>query len=147
MEMENSGFKRRRGRPQGHLLSDTTKNKIRVSRIGRIHSNETKNKISRSLSLYFKRRSPISESFESEYSGFPKEAVNWIRNNRYELDATDDIISNKKISYINQSEISYGNDIEKFYHLTTPEFLLLLKEELISRHMYEELLEFNSIMW
>jgi len=139
-------FKRRRGRPQGHLLSDTTKNKIRVSRIGRLHSKETRNKISRSLSLYFKKRSPISESFENDYKNFPKESKEWLHNHSYALDSSEDILSNKRMVYLSQIEVSYGTDIDNFYHFSTPEFLLLLKEDLMLNHMDEELAEFNSIL-
>jgi hypothetical protein len=137
---------RRRGRPLGHALSDTTKNKIRISRIGRPHSRETKNKISRSLSLYFKKRSPISDGLENDYKHFPQEVKSWLSDNRIFIDESENIIPNKRMVYLSQSELSYGPDIENFYHFSTPEFLLLLKEELILKHMTEELEEFNSIV-
>jgi hypothetical protein len=139
-------IKKRRGRPLGHILSDTTKSKIRVSRIGRPHSKETRNKIARSLTLYFKHRNPISESFDRDYRNFPKEITAWLINNRSALDESEDIMPNKRLMYISQSEVSYGPDIENFYHFSTPEFLLLFKEDLILNHLTDELEEFNSII-
>ena len=44
----------KRGRPQGYKLSEESKDKIRQSRIGQIHDNEIKIKISNSLKRYFK---------------------------------------------------------------------------------------------
>ena len=40
---------RKRGRPIGHKLSETTKEKIRQKRLGTSHTKETKDKISKSL--------------------------------------------------------------------------------------------------
>jgi len=134
------------GRPIGYELSDETKDKIRRSRIGKSHSRETRNKISISLMRYFRKRDPISNGIEDEYKYFPKEAVEWIVDHRSEIDNAKDVVTNKRLMYLSQQEICYGDDIENFCHLSTPEFLMLLKEELRERGMFEEIAELISLV-
>ena len=143
--MEDNTTKKR-GRPAGHELSNETKDKIRQSRIGKSHSRETRNKISRSLIKYFRKRDPVSNGIENEYKYFPEEAKEWLANHREEIDATEGIMANKRIIYLSQLETCYGNDIENFCHFTTPEFLLILKEELFNLGMQEELRELASLI-
>jgi len=137
---------KKRGRPVGYELTDESKNKIRQSRLGKPHSKETKNKISRSLIRYFRKRDPVSNGLENEYKYFPKEAKKWLADHRDEIDNTDDIISNKRIVYLGQLEVCYGSDIENLCHLMTPEFLLMLKEELAALEMTDELQELFSLI-
>ncbi len=137
---------KRRGRPVGHELSDETKDKIRCSRIGKSHSRETRNKISRSLIEYFRKRDPVSTGIENEYKYFPDEAKDWLASHREEIDETEGIMANRRIIYLSQLEACYGSDIENFCHFTTPEFLLLLKEELQRLNMREELRELTSLI-
>lgn len=121
---------RKPGRPVGYELSDLSKEKIRQSRIGKSHSLETRNKISTSLLRYFKKRDPVSIGIEYEYRSFPIEAREWLEDHRAEMDITSNIMTNKRIEYLSQHEISYGSEIENFCHRATPEFFLMLKEEL-----------------
>ena len=137
---------RKRGRPMGYELSDETKDKIRLSRIGKSHSRETRNKISRSLIRYFRRKDPVSEGIEHEYKYFPDEAKQWICDHKDDIDDTDDILTNKRIIYLSQLEVCYGSDIENFCHFATPEFLVLLKEDLKQWGMLEELKELDSLL-
>ena len=134
------------GRPIGFELTDETKEKIRQSRTGKLHSMETRNKISRSLIRYFRKKDPVSNGIEREYKYFPKEAQSWFAKHRREIDAADDIMANKRVVYLSQLEICYGSDIENFCHYTTPEFLLLLKEELLDMNNIDDLIELSSLV-
>jgi len=130
---ENNGAKRR-GRPFGHRLNDNTKDKIRQHRLGTHHDQETKDKISKSLSEYFKKRDSFSRSINQEYSEISSEATEWIDENSDELDKEADILTERRLMYSRQLEISLGHEIEVLFgHNATPEFLLLLKEELIEK--------------
>lgn len=68
----------RRGRPTGHKLSDVTKMKISNSKMGQTHTEETKNKISESVTEYYKTEKgmaqrqlygEINSEFWGSYSG------------------------------------------------------------------------------
>jgi len=135
-----------RGRPTGYRLSEESKDKIRNSRLGKPHSKETKNKISQSLIKHFKEKDPLSECLEKEYSEFSDEVCEWICEKEFEINELDDVITNKRLLYLNQVEISYGNDIERFCHNTTPEFLMMLKESLISLGLFEEMEELGTLI-
>ena len=135
-----------RGRPVGHKLSEETKDKIRNSRLGRAHTEETRNKISKSLVKHFKGKDLLSESMEKEYSRFSEDVCDWICVNEDKLNELEDIVTDKRMLYLNQIEISYGNDIERFCHNATPEFLLMLKEDLIELGFSEEIAELNTLI-
>jgi hypothetical protein len=126
---------KRRGRPFGHRLDENTKKKIRQRRLGTHHSQETRDKISRSLSEYFKGRDSFSKSINHEYSEV-REAVEWIGENSDELAKESIILTERSLLYSRQLEISLGHEIEVLFgHNATPEFLLLLKEELSENKM------------
>lgn len=135
------------GRPFGHKLSDKTKDKIRNKRLGTHHTQETKDKISRSLSEYFGKRDSLSASLEHEYSYVSDEAVEWVCNNKEAIDESEYVITEKRLSYLKQMELCMGSDIEYLFgHNSTPEFLLLLKEKLLSTNDTDILKEFNSLI-
>jgi len=122
---------KKRGRPFGYKLSEATKEKIRNRRLGTLHSQETKNKISKSLSKYNSKKESLSDSLEHEYSYLSEEATDWIYDNKKEIDGTTSVMTERRLSYLHQLELCLGNDIEHLFgHNSTPEFLLLLKEEL-----------------
>ena len=138
--------KKKPGRPIGFELSDETKEKIRQGRIGKLHSTETRNKISKSLIRYFRKKDPVSNGIEREYKYFPEKVQMWLSENKQEIDNTEDIMANKRIIYLSQLEICYGSDIENFSHSATPEFLLLLKEELLNNSDLDDLKELLSLI-
>ena len=122
---------RKRGRPIGHRLSEASKERIRQKRIGTSHTKETRDKISRSLREYFKKRDPLADSIEQEYSYISEEATDWIIDNSDYLNDTDCVMTEKRLSYLNQVEIAMGSDVENMFgHSATPEFFMLLKEEM-----------------
>jgi len=129
---------KKRGRPIGFELSEETKEKIRQSRLGKSHSQETRNKISKSLLRYFRKKDPVSEGISNEYKYFQREVTDWLYEHSSDLDDTDDIMANKRLVYLSQLELCYGSNIENFCHSATPEFLLLLKEELENNQMTDE---------
>lgn len=146
-EDDNTQIKRKRGRPLGYRLSEETKDKIRQKRLGSSHSQETRNKISKSLLAYFKKKNALSVSMEVEYGDFPEEAVDWIYENSEDINASEDVVPEKKLSSMKQLEICLGSDIEfLFGHSTTPEFLILLKEELEERGDLEDITELGSLI-
>jgi hypothetical protein len=130
--MDITLLKKHRGRPYGHRLSEKTKDKIRQKRIGMHHSPETRTKISKALSDFFKKQGSVSTDMLRDYEDF-EELVSWIEENSEYLDDEDNIIvTERRLSSFRQLEVSLGkNEIEQLFgHSATPEFLLLLKEEL-----------------
>ena len=140
--------KKQRGRPYGYRLSEETKDKIRRKRLGRHHAQETKDKISKSLTKFFKSRDILSDSMGNEYIYISEDASKWVYDNSDELDKDDlNIITERKLSYLRQVEMSFGNDIEQIFgHNSNPEFLMMLKEELQSLKDLEMLKEFNTLL-
>lgn len=134
------------GRPTGYRLSKKSKDKIRSSRFGTHHSEETKNKISKSLTKYFKERDPLSENIRYDYRDFPEQVDDWILDNKKDIDQTEHVMTEKRIFFLGQLEICSGFDINNFSHETTPEFLILLKEELIEKGLTEELEELKALI-
>jgi len=120
---------RKRGRPFGHCLSEETKEKIRQKRLGTRHSIETRNKISKSLKSYFRRKNSLAGSLKSEYADVDYEVMEWFDLNKESLDSIDDVMTFKKLVNLSQLEVGFGLEIEDLFgHEMTPEFLLLLKE-------------------
>lgn len=135
------------GRPFGHRISEETKNKIRNYRLDTHHSEETKDKISKSLIKYFKGRDSLSTNIEHEYSYLSKEVSDWIYDNKDDIDDIDYVITERKLSYLNQLELCLGSDIENLFgHNTTPEFLLILKEEIESVFGKDKVIELCSLL-
>jgi hypothetical protein len=138
---------KRRGRPFGHRLSEETKDRIRNRRLGTHHSQETKNKISKSLIKYFRKKDSLASSIEHEYSYISESAAEWVHANRDAINNTDCIMTEKRLSYLKQLELNIGSDIEHLFgHNSTPEFLLLLKEELSELFGREKVQELCSLI-
>jgi len=143
---EGIKVKKKRGRPAGLRLSEQSKEKIRRSRYGMHHSEETKDKISKSLRKYFKERDPLSESMRHDYEYFPKYVKKWIINNKEDINKTECVITEKKLSFLSKLELCFGFEIDKFSHNATPEFFILLKEELIDQGKTDELKILYSLL-
>lgn len=141
-------IKKNRGRPVGFRLSEESKDKIRKGRLGASHSLDTKNKISKSLAERFRVRSSLSEALTEEYIDFGDEISAWFMENSEYLDEYNGlIVTERKLASITTLEMCVGNDIEQLFgHNTTPEFLMLLKEELKLNGNAEALAELNSLV-
>lgn len=138
---------KKRGRPFGHKLSEETKDKIRCGRLGTHHTKATRDKISRSLIAYFKKRDSLADSIGQEYSYVSEEASDWVYDNKDDIDATEYVMTEKRLSYLNQVELCLGNDIEKLFgHSATPEFLLILKERIIEAFGKDRIGELHSLL-
>ena len=145
-DLNNKTTSIKRGRPIGYKLSEESKDKIRSSRFGRHHSEETKNKISRSLITYFRKKDLLSESMHYDYKNFSKQVNDWIVDNKKDIDRTEHVITEKKIFFLGQLEMCTGFNINNFSHKITPEFLILLKEELIEKGLTKELEELKALI-
>jgi hypothetical protein len=121
--------KRKRGRPRGFKLSQESKDAISESKMGQSHTQETKDKISRSLIIYFKRKNPLSDEIENIYCRLNDDGVyGWMENVREELNELDDVRTSKSMRNTRKMELTCGNNIEYFGHTLTPEVILIFKE-------------------
>jgi hypothetical protein len=119
----------KRGRPLGFRLSEASKRAISMSKTGQQHRPETKDKISKSLIMYFRRKNPISEEITNRYCGaMDDDLCDWIQEVGDELDASMDIMTEKAIRNKCKMEITCGNNIEFFSHDMNPEIIYLFKE-------------------
>jgi len=127
--MSNKG-QGRRGRPLGFRLSEGSKRAISESKMGQRHREETKDKISRSLIIYFRMRHPLSEELVSIYKRVDEDGSidEWINSVRMDLDTYDDVMTIRALRNAGRIEIPIGSDIECFSHEVTPELLVLFKE-------------------
>ena len=139
MDNRDIKIKRNRGRPIGFKLPESSKEKIRQSRFGKRHSKETCGKISQSLINYFKKRDPFVDNIRYEYKHFPQYVDEWLVDHKELLDDMEAVMTEKKLMFLKQLEINFGNEIDRFGHNTTPEFFLMLKEELLELGLFDEL--------
>ena len=125
----------RKGRRMGFKLSEASKRSISESKRGQKHKESTKEKISKSLQNYFRKKFPLSEEITNIYCRVDDEGMcDWLYEVSDELDECRDILTQKVMYGKLRVEISYGDNIEEiFSHSITPEFLLILKQELDSR--------------
>jgi len=125
----------RKGRPIGFRLSEASKRAISEAKKGQKHKEATKNKISRSLINYFKRKNPLSEEILSTYCRIDDDSFcEWMYEVEEELDECRDILTQRVIRNKLKIEISYGNNIEEiFSHKITPELLLMFKQEVLEK--------------
>lgn len=120
---------KRRGRPLGYRLSEESKRAISESKKGQRHKQSTKDKISRTLLLYFRKLNPLSEEIINTYCRVDDdEACGWMNGVADAIDETEDILTDRFMKNIRKTEIAYGHNIEYFSHAMTPERILILKE-------------------
>ena len=117
----------KRGRPLGFRLSESSKRAIAMSKTGQYHRPETKDKISRSLMLYFRNRNPISEELADHYCNNEK-FQEWLEDVGDELDMSMDILTEKVLMNKRKIEIICGHNIEIFSHELTPEVIIMFKQ-------------------
>jgi len=119
----------RRGRPIGYKLSEESKRAISEAKKGQFHRQETKDKISKSLIVYFRNKNPVSVEMIKYYSRLNKgEACEWLGNSREHIDCCDELVTEKTLRNKQKIEITCGANIELFSHSLTPELLVLFKE-------------------
>jgi hypothetical protein len=119
----------KRGRPTGFRLSEESKQAIRESKKGQRHRQETKDKISRSLVVYFRRKRPLSEEITNTYCRFDDAVLrDWVFKVSDALDETEDVLTERVMRNKNRIELTCGHNIELFSHDLNPEVLYLFKE-------------------
>ena len=111
----NGDEKRRRGRPKGFRLSDESKKKISKSKEGQKHTQETKDKISKSLILYFRKLNPLSEEIGKRYCRCDDDDMcGWVHDVRNDLDNLTDVMTDRSLRNTRRIELTCGNFIEFF---------------------------------
>lgn len=121
--------KRNRGRPIGFRLSEESKLAISKSKMGQTHSQETKDKISRSLLLYFKQFNSISDELVNRYCDNEEgNLYTWIIKEKDNIDELDGVVTERKLRNTQSTEICCGYDIDKFGHGLTPEIIVIIKD-------------------
>jgi hypothetical protein len=119
----------KRGRPLGFKLSEDTKRAISESKKGQKHKEETKNKISRSLIIYFKNKNPLSEEITNTYCRADDDRLcAWINEVCEELDSFEDVVTERSLRNKAKVEVTCGHYIELFSHNFNPELIYLFKE-------------------
>lgn len=119
----------KRGRPLGYRLSESSKRAISMAKTGQKHRQETREKISKSLLNYFKRKSPLSEEITNRYCRCSDDLMcDWLYEVQEDLDMSPNIMTEKTMNSKGKIEISCGNNIEFYSHNITPELILLIKE-------------------
>ena len=129
-------MKKSRGRPLGFKLSDESKRAISVAKTGQRHSEETKEKISRTLMAYFRNIHPLSKELYEDYKDLIElnEEINkWFKNISDEYDSTRSVLTEKSLNSKRLREISIeynldmsNNDNLNFFP-TNPEKMCELK--------------------
>jgi len=119
----------RRGRPIGYRLSEESKRAISESKRGQLHKQSTKDKISRSLIVYFRNKNPVSVEMSNYYERISGErACIWINEAKEGIDSCEEIMTEKALRNKQKMEITCGANIELFSHKVTPELLIMFKE-------------------
>ena len=100
---------RGRGRPLGFKLSDDSKKAISASKRGQHHSESTKEKISKTLTHYFRTLYPLSDELFEQYKNEIKnsdELLEWFKNIRELYNDTDDVFTERSLNSKRFREIS-----------------------------------------
>lgn len=120
----------KRGRPQGYRLSENSKRAISEAKKGQHHTQETRDKISKSLKMHFRMKNPLSNELLYKYSNMCEDSYieDWISDVKYDIDSAEEILTDRSIRNKNKVEYTYGINIEYFSHSMDPELMLLLKE-------------------
>jgi len=121
-------LKKKRGRPLGFKLSDESKQAISSSKLGHIHSNNTKDKISGSLVKFYKDKYPLSSEMLEFYHRYYGEAVaSWIAKNFDALDNMEDVVTDRAIHNFKRRELEFNSCFYKSSNSLDPEKVMDLK--------------------
>ena len=102
-------LKKNRGRPLGFRLSDESRKAISDAKKGQHHSEDTKDKISRTLMMYFKNIHPLSQELYDEYGSLledNKDFQEWFENVSSDLDASKNVLTERSLNSKRLREIS-----------------------------------------
>jgi len=105
---------RRRGRPLGYKLSEQSKQAISESKFGHKHSEDTKDKISKSLLYFYKQKYPLSdEMLKTYHTRFGEDVASWVAANMDELDDLDDVLTDRFMLNTRRRELQFNSDFYK----------------------------------
>lgn len=108
-------MKKSRGRPLGFKLSDESKRAISVAKTGQRHSEETKEKISRTLMAYFRNIHPLSKELYEDYKEIielNEDINNWFKSISDTYDSTRSVLTEKSLNSKRLREISIEYNID-----------------------------------
>jgi len=132
----------KRGRPAGHKLSEESKRAIAESKRGQRQKQETKDKISKSLLIYFDQFNSLADELVDRYCRLDDdELCDWAEEVKDELDSSDDVLTQKRMRNSRRIEICCGSNIEFFSHQMTPETMVIIKDLMEKDCSIEEILE------
>jgi len=121
----------KRGRPLGYRLSEESKRAIAEAKTGHRQKQETKDKISRSLTLHFKKFNSLGEEITNKYCRIDDDDLcAWANKVKDDLDDLDDVLTNKTMRNKRRMELTSANHIEYFSHNLTPELIVILKQSI-----------------
>jgi hypothetical protein len=120
----------KRGRPLGFKMSESSKRAIREAKRGQKHKEATKEKISRSLIVYFKKQNPLSEELINQYCRVDDDSMcEWINEYSDDIDNSINIRTRRSMINSRRIELTCGEFIEYYSHELTPEVIVLFKEK------------------
>ena len=108
-------MKKNRGRPLGFRLSDESKRAISEAKTGQRHSEETKEKISRTLMTYFRNIHPLSKELYEEYReliDLNSEVKEWFNKISTDYDTTRTVFTEKSLNSRRLREVSIEYNID-----------------------------------
>lgn len=118
-----------RGRPVGYRLSEESKRAIAESKKGQSLKQETKDKISRSLIIYFKQFNSLTDELVDKYCRTDDDEIcKWANTIKEEFDNSESVLTEKSMWNKRKMEICCGHNIEFFGHNLTPETMVIIKE-------------------
>lgn len=134
------------GRPQGHKLSQESKDKMSRTKLGHgyNHSLATREKIAAGLKRYYKKKNSLSKELMTIYGDV---AARWIINHQEKIDAITDVNTLSRLRSLRYTEYPASPVIEQIaINETTPEDLLIAKETAIEEERQLEELLLKLIM-
>jgi len=132
----------KRGRPSGHKLSEESKRAIAESKRGQRQKQETKDKISKSLLIYFDQFNSLADELVDRYCrADDDELCDWAYELKDELDASENVLTQKRMRNSRRIEIACGPNIEFFSHEMTPETMVIIKDLIEKGWSIEDILE------
>lgn len=119
------------GRAKGYVMSEESKRKMSETKkaLNLRHTEETKDKISNSVTKYFKKLHPLSDDIVNEYCRMSDDFMcDWVMSISENLNNSDAFLTKSKMHSKKQTEGYYYNTNR---HDITPELLLIIKEQMI----------------